>query len=254
MANNNFAFVNTTSGGFGIPLQTRPHPSPLHNGGYPPHTSQHPRYPPSFASSPQPPPPPPQQQQQQQQQQLQLQSMHGRMAYTPSYAPPNRRPSESTQGLFSTYSSRLKQSDDNALLLPATYLTNKKPRFIHDSDDEFEEMDDSDEKNTSSGMVTRSATVGHAPLPGTAGHASTAGTAAVGHTGPTSITGTTGPTSTIEYKKVIHKKNHIYPSEHEMERASSMEEVLVPIRLDIDLDDIKLRDTFLWNMNGKLPS
>ena len=28
-------------------------------------------------------------------------------------------------------------------------------------------------------------------------------------------------------------------------------EVLVPIRLDIDIDGQKLRDTFTWNKNGK---
>ena len=33
--------------------------------------------------------------------------------------------------------------------------------------------------------------------------------------------------------------------------AASMPEVLVPIRLDIDIDGQKLRDTFTWNKNGK---
>ena len=32
--------------------------------------------------------------------------------------------------------------------------------------------------------------------------------------------------------------------------AASMSEVLVPIRLDIDIDGQKLRDTFTWNKNG----
>ena len=30
-------------------------------------------------------------------------------------------------------------------------------------------------------------------------------------------------------------------------------EVLVPIRLDIDIDGQKLRDTFTWNKNGEPP-
>ena len=34
--------------------------------------------------------------------------------------------------------------------------------------------------------------------------------------------------------------------------ASSMPEVLVPIRLDIDIEGQKLRDTFTWNKNGKV--
>jgi hypothetical protein len=28
-------------------------------------------------------------------------------------------------------------------------------------------------------------------------------------------------------------------------------EALVPIRLDIELDNIKIRDTFTWNLSGK---
>ena len=33
---------------------------------------------------------------------------------------------------------------------------------------------------------------------------------------------------------------------------ASKPEVLVPIRLDIDIDGQKLRDTFTWNKNGNL--
>ena len=32
--------------------------------------------------------------------------------------------------------------------------------------------------------------------------------------------------------------------------AATLPEVLVPIRLDIDIDGQKLRDTFTWNKNG----
>ncbi len=35
--------------------------------------------------------------------------------------------------------------------------------------------------------------------------------------------------------------------------AATAPEVLVPIRLDIDVDGQKLRDTFTWNKNGTLP-
>ena len=34
--------------------------------------------------------------------------------------------------------------------------------------------------------------------------------------------------------------------------AASQPEVLVPIRLDIDIDGQKLRDTFTWNKNGNM--
>ncbi len=36
-----------------------------------------------------------------------------------------------------------------------------------------------------------------------------------------------------------------------MYEAASVPEVLVPIRLDIDIDGQKHRDTFTWNKNGK---
>lgn len=156
--------------------------------------------------------------------------MQGRMPYPQQFAAPipNRNLSPSTQGVYSMYPARLKRSDDNALLLPSSYLTNRKPRFTGESDDDFDEfLEDSDEEGAS-GVRTRSAT-----------------------TAAAAATAFSTPAPPAELPKVIRKKNHIYPDELDLERASSMEEVLVPIRLDIDLDEVKLRDVFLWNMNGK---
>ncbi|CAO3613199.1 unnamed protein product [Cunninghamella blakesleeana] len=53
----------------------------------------------------------------------------------------------------------------------------------------------------------------------------------------------------LNLPKNIHIKNQIYPKQEEIEKAATITEVLVPIRLDIDIDDIKLRDVFLWNMH-----
>src|SRR5579871_1739895 len=39
-----------------------------------------------------------------------------------------------------------------------------------------------------------------------------------------------------------------------MENAASAEEVMIPIRLDIDLDSFKIKDAFMWNMNGLPPT
>jgi chromatin structure-remodeling complex subunit SFH1 len=36
----------------------------------------------------------------------------------------------------------------------------------------------------------------------------------------------------------------------QMENAALAEEVMIPIRLDIDLDSFKIKDSFMWNMNG----
>ncbi|KAG2236058.1 hypothetical protein INT48_008152 [Thamnidium elegans] len=90
--------------------------------------------------------------------QQQQRMFHPQVAY-PTMS--NIRPSEKTQGVFSTYAARLKNSKDNALLLPESYIT---------------------------------------------------------------------------------KKTHL-------QQISNIDEVLVPVRLDIDIDSIKLRDRFLWNMN-----
>jgi hypothetical protein len=35
-----------------------------------------------------------------------------------------------------------------------------------------------------------------------------------------------------------------------MEEQANKEEMLVPIRLDLENDGYKIRDTFTWNMNG----
>jgi chromatin structure-remodeling complex subunit SFH1 len=35
-----------------------------------------------------------------------------------------------------------------------------------------------------------------------------------------------------------------------MESAALAEDVMIPIRLDIDLDSYKIKDAFMWNMNG----
>ncbi|KAI9499525.1 hypothetical protein BDB00DRAFT_866398 [Zychaea mexicana] len=243
-----------------IPYQPSLQPNgsyPTSAGGMPmahPQQQQFQHYQQPFVPMPymqqQQPLPPPQQQQQhfppmQQQQQYPMHHyppphMQGRVSYPHPMFPSqmvNRGFSHNIQGVFSTYPARLKQSEDNALLLPSSYLTNKKPRFAPESDDDFDDGEDSDEGTPSSGMRTRSAVAA-------------AATAAAGRT---STPGSQGPPQ-AELRKVLRKKNHIYPPEKELERASKMEEVLVPIRLDIDLDEVKLRDAFLWNMNEQFLS
>lgn len=164
------------------------------------------------------------------------------------------------QGLYSTYPTRLKHSQEHALLLPTSYLTTRKSRF--DSEDDFDEYaDDSDDggasgttggiagaPNPPSVRATRSATAAAAAQAQAQAQASS-----INRGTPTPSSG--APPGAVaqhaDMRKIIRKRNHIYPPQQEIDRASTMEEVLVPIRLDIDLDDVKLRDAFLWNMNGK---
>ncbi|KAI9247094.1 hypothetical protein EDC94DRAFT_367364 [Helicostylum pulchrum] len=166
---------------------------------------------------------PPQYHQQQQQRMF-----HPQVAY-PTLS--NIRPSEKTQGVFSTYAARLKNSKDNALLLPESYIT-KKTRFTgEESEDEFMEEDDDEEEEEENSEKEQQETaekVKSKPLlPGSA----------------------VALPPTVDYPKTIRKKNHLFYSFSDLQHISSIDEVLVPVRLDIDVDSIKLRDRFLWNMN-----
>jgi hypothetical protein len=46
----------------------------------------------------------------------------------------------------------------------------------------------------------------------------------------------------------------VFPSsEDQMETQASQAAVLVPIQIDIDVDTFKIRDAFVWNLNGVQP-
>ncbi|ORZ25066.1 hypothetical protein BCR42DRAFT_362993 [Absidia repens] len=192
--------------------------------------------------------------QQQQQRQLLPQQQQQRFAYTQQppnfthYQPPHSMISPSlnqTQGVYTSYPARLLQSEDNALLLPSSYLNNKRTRFNggdgDDSDDEF------GEGNTDTGSRT-------ATLRATT-RSRNAKDATPGDDDSTSIEPKTTPVTIGAVKEFMNLprslrlKTHVNPDQQELDRAASMKEVLVPIRLDIDVDDVKLRDVFLWNMN-----
>lgn len=38
----------------------------------------------------------------------------------------------------------------------------------------------------------------------------------------------------------------------DLEAVADQDAILVPIRLDIDMDEVRLRDTFTWNVNEQL--
>ncbi|KAF9288840.1 Chromatin structure remodeling complex protein sfh1 [Linnemannia elongata] len=48
------------------------------------------------------------------------------------------------------------------------------------------------------------------------------------------------------------KTRHIYNSQKDLDAVADQDAILVPIRLDIDMDEIRLRDTFTWNVNEQL--
>ncbi|CAM0142929.1 unnamed protein product [Umbelopsis sp. WA50703] len=145
--------------------------------------------------------------------------------------PTMRFPSAGVHGTFSTYPARLKQSDNNALLLPISYMGPRKPKFAGGSDDDFDDFDDEEYGTPSSGTRTRSQAQQQA-----GGQAMQA-------------TGSGGTPVNTELRKIPRKRNLIHSTDEDLRRSSDVDEVLVPIRLDLDLDDIKLRDVFMWNMN-----
>lgn len=172
----------------------------------------------------------------QSQQPLPPQSHHHQQMYAAATGP-----SPNIQGYFSSYSARIKQSQENALLLPVSYITGKKHRLGGDSDDDFEEMledsdddDNSDNEDGNGGRQTRAAAAAAAAV-----EADAKSLAAMQE-------------QQKKLPKIPHKKNILYPQNADLLRMSEISEILVPIRLDIDMDEIKLRDVFLWNMNGNL--
>lgn len=48
------------------------------------------------------------------------------------------------------------------------------------------------------------------------------------------------------------RTRHVFNSQHDLEAVADQDAILVPIRLDIDTDDYRLRDTFTWNVNEQL--
>ncbi|KAG0345798.1 Chromatin structure remodeling complex protein sfh1 [Podila humilis] len=52
--------------------------------------------------------------------------------------------------------------------------------------------------------------------------------------------------------KRARKTRHVFNSESDLNAVADHEAILVPIRLDIDTDEYRLRDTFTWNVNEQL--
>ncbi|KAK3814998.1 MAG: hypothetical protein J3Q66DRAFT_203430 [Benniella sp.] len=48
------------------------------------------------------------------------------------------------------------------------------------------------------------------------------------------------------------KTRHVYSSQKDLETSADQDAILVPIRLEIDTDEFRLRDTFTWNVNEQL--
>lgn len=48
-----------------------------------------------------------------------------------------------------------------------------------------------------------------------------------------------------------YQRQGLYLSETEIEKVAQVDEMLVPIRLNLEVDGVQLKDTFTWNLNGR---
>ncbi|PVV00447.1 hypothetical protein BB560_005168, partial [Smittium megazygosporum] len=59
--------------------------------------------------------------------------------------------------------------------------------------------------------------------------------------------------SSIQIRKRI-KTSHIYSTLNDTFKSSLTEEILVPIKLDFEIDDFRIQDSFTWNLNESVIS
>ncbi|KAG0200077.1 Chromatin structure remodeling complex protein sfh1 [Mortierella sp. GBA30] len=127
-------------------------------------------------------------------------------------------------GTFSTYASRIREAN-SALILPAALGRRAKRAVISmaESDEDDWDFEDSP-RNTPTRHQRQQALLEKERLE--------------------------------KEKKVWNRRprktRHSIHSQKDLEAVADQDAILVPIRLDIDTDDYRLRDTFTWNVNEQL--
>ncbi|KAF8323635.1 uncharacterized protein EI90DRAFT_3061361 [Cantharellus anzutake] len=58
------------------------------------------------------------------------------------------------------------------------------------------------------------------------------------------------PPSRFVSSKWVSKTRHEYPPLDQVEKAAQAREILIPIRIDLDTETHRIRDSFMWNLNG----
>uniref|UniRef100_V5EX55 Uncharacterized protein n=1 Tax=Kalmanozyma brasiliensis (strain GHG001) TaxID=1365824 RepID=V5EX55_KALBG len=71
---------------------------------------------------------------------------------------------------------------------------------------------------------------------------------------PRAHLGLPAPASKMVSKRVFHRTNHVYHADDELARQAGRNEVLVPIKIDLEAEQYRIKDTFTWNMNERLIS
>ncbi|SNX88092.1 related to SFH1 - component of the RSC chromatin remodeling complex [Melanopsichium pennsylvanicum] len=62
------------------------------------------------------------------------------------------------------------------------------------------------------------------------------------------------PASKMVAKRVYHRTNHVYHNDDDLARQAGRNEILVPIKIDLEAEQYRIKDSFTWNMNERLIS
>ncbi|SJX66631.1 related to SFH1-component of the RSC chromatin remodeling complex [Sporisorium reilianum f. sp. reilianum] len=62
------------------------------------------------------------------------------------------------------------------------------------------------------------------------------------------------PASKMVAKRVYHRTNHVYHNDDDLKRQAGRNEILVPIKIDLEAEQYRIKDSFTWNMNERLVS
>ncbi|KAF9201388.1 Chromatin structure remodeling complex protein sfh1 [Haplosporangium sp. Z 27] len=127
-------------------------------------------------------------------------------------------------GTFSTYASRIKEAN-SALILPPALGRRAKRAVVSmaESDEDDWDFDDSP-RNTPTRHQRQQAMMERERL----------------------------EKEKKTWVRRPRKTRHIFNSQQDLDAVADQDAILVPIRLDIDTDDYRLRDSFTWNVNEQL--
>ena len=71
---------------------------------------------------------------------------------------------------------------------------------------------------------------------------------------PRAYLGLPPPASKMVAKRVFHRTNHVYHTDDDLARQAGRNEILVPIKIDLEAEQYRIKDSFTWNMNERLIS
>ncbi|KAK7203539.1 hypothetical protein BZA70DRAFT_296884 [Myxozyma melibiosi] len=125
------------------------------------------------------------------------------------------------QASITTYSSRLRQGA-TALLVPQGALISTGGTLPRAAKRNYAELDDDDDLLAAAGLGT-----------------------------PSRAAGAEDEQPVVKSRPAF-MTNHVYHTEEQLEAAANLPEILIPIRINLDLGSYRLADFFLWNLSERL--